>query len=120
MRSTGQDLSDTPALLRQQQAYMKQYREDKKNYNAVKDLPRLYPEPDYIIKTRPPMWDDWRLNIYRGIKENRLKMEANKISRRKCWEPGQGLEKCGEREGMFKVYRCRPEFDVFLKCCYHE
>jgi len=51
-------------------------------------MPKLHPEPDYIIKTRPPMWDDWRLNIFRGVKENRLKLEANKIARRKCWETG--------------------------------
>ena len=75
-----------------QQEYIKAYREAKKQYNAITDLPRLQPEPDYIIKTRPPMWDDWRLNIYRGIKENRLKMEANKIARRKCWETGTAFE----------------------------
>ncbi len=51
-------------------------------------MPKLEPEPEYIIKTRPPMWDDWRLNIFRGIKENRLKMDANKIARRKCWQTG--------------------------------
>ena len=38
--------------------------------------------------------DDWRLNIFRGVKENRLKLEANKIARRKCWETGEKLEEC--------------------------
>ena len=55
-------------------------------------MPKLNTEPDYIIKTRPPMWDDWRLNIFRGVKENKLKLEANKIARRKCWETGQAME----------------------------
>lgn len=87
----------TPAMLRQQQDYMKAYRDAKKNYSPIRDLPKLHPEPDYVIKTRPPMWDDWRLNIFRGIKENRHKMEANKIARRKCWETGQALEVCSEK-----------------------
>ena len=86
----------TEELLKDQQEYFKRYRAEKKNYNAVKCLPQLNPEPDYIIKTRPPMWDDWRLNIFRGMKENRLKMEANKIARRKCWQTGEALEKCSE------------------------
>lgn len=107
-------------MLRQQQEYLKKYREDKKNYSPIKDLPRLEPEPDYVIKTRPPMWDDWRLNIFRGIKENRLKMEANKIARRKCWQTGEALEKCTLDRGMGKIYYCRPQFDAFLACCYHE
>lgn len=38
--------------------------------------------------------DDWRLNVFRGVKENRLKLEANKIARRKCWETGGQLEIC--------------------------
>ena len=66
------------------------------------------------------MWDDWRLNIFRGILENRLKMEANKIARRKCWETGEAMERCGEANGMFKVYSCKKEFNDFLNCCYHE
>ena len=90
------DSESTEELLKDQQEYLKRYREEKKIYNAVKSLPRLNPEPDYIIKTRPPMWDDWRLNIFRGMKENRLKLEANKIARRKCWETGEALEACSE------------------------
>ena len=78
------------------------------------------PEPDYIIKTRPPIWDDWRLNIFRGVKENRLKMEANKIARRKCWETGEAMEDCGKEKGMFKIWGCKKQFDEFLNCCYHE
>ena len=79
------------------------------------------PEPDYIIKTRPPMWDDWRLNIFRGIKENRLKMEANKIARRKCWQEGESLEECRMGTSMWKVgSKCKPFFDNFVNCCYHE
>ena len=66
------------------------------------------------------MWDDWRLNIFRGIKENRLKMEANKISRRKCWETGEAMERCGTANGMWKVFNCKKEFDAFVNCCYHE
>ena len=104
----------TPAMLRQQQEYLKQYREAKKKYSPIRDLPRLNPEPEYIIKTRPPMWDDWRLNIFRGIKENRHKMEANKIARRKCWETGTALETCSEKNSMWRLGRCRKEFDAFL------
>ena len=66
------------------------------------------------------MWDDWRLNIFRCIKENRLKMEANKIARRKCWETGEALEKCTLDKGMTKIYFCRTQLDAFLACCYHE
>ncbi len=83
----------------------------RKKFNPVQQMPKLMPEPDYIIKTRPPMWDDWRLNIFRGVKENRLKMEANKIARRKCWETGEALEDCGKAKGMFKIWSCKPEFD---------
>ena len=79
---------DLQSAIEEQQERMKAFKIKKKQYNAVKDLPKLEPEPDYIVKTRPPMWDDWRLNIFRGIKENRLKMEANKLARRKCWQTG--------------------------------
>ena len=67
------------------------------------------------------MWDDWRLNIFRGIKENRLKMEANKIARRKCWETGGAFEKCSATNGMWLTgLRCKNEFNAFVNCCYHE
>ena len=66
------------------------------------------------------MWDDWRLNIFRGIKENRHKLEANKIARRKCWQTGTALELCSEKQTMWGVGKCRKEFDAFLQCCYHE
>lgn len=93
----------TAAALRGQRQYVENYRKEKKLYSPVADLPKLMPEPDYIIKTRPPMWDDWRLNIFRGIKENRLKMDANKIARRKCWETGQEFERCSAKSGMWKT-----------------
>jgi len=93
---------------------LREYRAAKKKYSPIRDLPRLNPEPDYIIKTRPPMWDDWRLNIFRGIKENRLKLEANKIARRKCWETGGALERCSEENTMWKLGRCKKEFNAFL------
>ena len=83
-----------------QQQMMKEYKKAKKTFSPVKDLPRLHPEPDYIIKTRPPMWDDWRLNIFRGLKENRLKMDANKLARRKCWETGLKYEECAASKGL--------------------
>ncbi len=66
------------------------------------------------------MWDDWRLNIFRGIKENRLKMEANKLARRKCWETGTALEKCSEKNTMWRMNRCTKEFEALIQCCYHE
>ena len=66
------------------------------------------------------MWDDWRLNIFRGIKENRLKMEANKIARRKCWETGAKYEECCNSGGLFGHRHCRGEFQEFLNCSYHE
>lgn len=52
------------------------------------------------------MWDDWRLNIFRGVKENKLKLEANKIARRKCWETGAAMEECGVSllENLIKIY----------------
>lgn len=46
------------------------------------------------VKSKILYIDDWRLNIFRGVKENRLKLEANKIARRKCWETGEILENC--------------------------
>ena len=55
----------------------------KKQFNTVKHMPELNREPDYVVKTRPPMWDDWRLNIVRGIKENKIRGEAGKIASRK-------------------------------------
>eukprot|EP00347_Sterkiella_histriomuscorum_P006726 403351670 len=111
-----------PQLLdhKSQNQLQKEYKAQKKKYNPVKEMPKLNTEPDYIIKTRPPMWDDWRLNIFRGVKENKLKLEANKIARRKCWETGQAMEQCGIDKGMFKVWSCKKEFDGFLNCCYHE
>ena len=63
------------------------------------------------------MWDDWRLNIFRGIKENRLKMEANKIARRKCWQTGETFEKCSAKNGMWRTgWNCKSEFDSFINC----
>jgi hypothetical protein len=87
---------------------------------VIRDLPKLNPEPDYIIRTRPPMWDDWRLNISRGIKENRLKMDANKIARRKCWKVGTALEECCQEYGMFKTFNCKNQLTAMLECCHHE
>ena len=92
----------------------------KKTFTPIKELPKLEPEPDYIVKTRPPMWDDWRLNIFRGIKENRLKMEANKIARRKCWETGIAYENCCRDGGMFGHKACKVQYGKFVNCCYHE
>ena len=99
---------------------MKENKSYKKQYRAIKELPKLNPEPDYVIKTRPPMWDDWRLNIFRGIKENRLKMDANKIARRKCWETGMAYEECCNNGGMFGHMHCKEPYTAFLNCCYHE
>ena len=109
-----------PDYILQQMEDRKKMKASKKKYNAVNELPKLHPEPDYIIKTRPPMWDDWRLNIFRGLKENRLKMDANKLARRKCWETGQLFEDCCTAGGMFGHYKCKNEYNVFLECCNHE
>ena len=57
-------------------------------------MPELNPEPDYVIKTRAPMWDDWKLNIVRGIKENTIRGEAGKIANRKWWESGEEFTDC--------------------------
>ena len=95
-------------------------REKKKKFNPVKEMNHLHPEPDYIVRTRPPMWDDWRLNIFRGVKENRLKLEANKIARRKCWETGEAYEDCAMEKGKIKMVQCKKELDAFMNCCYHE
>jgi hypothetical protein len=45
--------------------------------------------------------DDWRLNIFRGMKENKLKLEANKIARRKCWETGHEMEECAVSNKLY-------------------
>ena len=66
------------------------------------------------------MWDDWRLNIFRGIKENRLKMEANKIARRKCWKVGEALETCAKEQGILNKGKCRKYYEAVVACCYHE
>jgi len=34
-------------------------KKSKKKFNPVKEMPKLNPEPDYIIKTRPPMWGNF-------------------------------------------------------------
>ena len=47
-------------------------------------------------------------------------MEANKLARRKCWETGLALEKCGLENGMFKMYHCKNQFNALLECCHHE
>ena len=96
----------TQDAIAEQRKNMKAFKAAKKKYSVIEELPKLSPEPDYIIKTRPPMWDDWRLNIFRGMKENRLKMDANKISRRKCWETGLGYENCVKDGGMFSHLKC--------------
>ncbi len=31
-------------------------RKKKPKFNPIDELPTLHPEPDYIVKTRPPMW----------------------------------------------------------------
>ena len=99
---------------------MKENKANKKKYSPIKELPKLEPEPDYIVKTRPPMWDDWRLNIFRGIKENRLKMDANKLARRKCWKTGTAYSDCCEKGGMFGHGACKGVYTEFVNCCYHE
>ena len=92
---------ETRHAIKEQREKMKNFKAAKKKYSVIEELPKLKPEPDYIIKTRPPMWDDWRLNIFRGMKENRLKMDSNKIARRKCWETGLNYENCVKEGGMF-------------------
>ena len=99
---------------------MKEFKQKKKTYSPIKELPQLEPEPDYIIRTRPPMWDDWRLNIFRGIKENRLKMDANKIARRKCWRSGLTYEECCAAGGLFQHRHCTEQYHDFINCSYHE
>ena len=120
MQTEAERLEDTRKAIEAQNILLKENKLLKKKFNAVKDLPQLSPEPDYVIKTRPPMWDDWRLNIFRGIKENRLKLDANKISRRKCWETGTAYEVCCRDGGMFGQYHCKSVYTEFLNCCYHE
>ena len=92
----------------------------KRKFNPVKEMEHLNPEPDYIIKTRPPMWDDWRLNVVRGVKENEIAMEAAKIARRKCWETGDSFAECTQREGTGRERKCKKEFQKFVNCCHWE
>ena len=66
------------------------------------------------------MWDDWRLNIFRGIEENRLKMDANKIARRKCWRSGLAYEECCRDGGLFGHNKCKEVYNEFVNCSYHE
>ena len=111
---------ETKHAIKEQREKMKNFKAAKKKYSVIEELPKLKPEPDYIIKTRPPMWDDWRLNIFRGMKENRLKMDSNKIARRKCWETGLNYENCVKEGGMFSHLKCNGDYTDFLNCCYHE
>ena len=66
------------------------------------------------------MWDDWRLNIFRGIKENRLKMDANKIARRKCWRSGLSYSDCCSQGGLFGHNKCKEQYHDLINCVYHE
>ena len=38
----------------------------------IPSLPILEPEPNYEVKTRPPIPSTWQLNILRGSRENEL------------------------------------------------
>ena len=92
----------------------------KPKFNPIEEMPHLYPEPDYVVRTRPPMWDDWRLNIFRGLKEKKLKKEAGKIARRKCWETGNAFSDCTQQVGLLRERRCKPFFNEFRACMLHE
>ena len=47
-------------VLKQDEAWWKEPPKvgGRKKFDAVKQMPVLNPEPNYIIRTRPPMWDD--------------------------------------------------------------
>ncbi len=84
-KSKEERVEETRKAILDQAQEVKENKQKKKEFNPIQKMPKLNPEPDYVVMTRPPMWDEWRLNIFRGMKENRMKMEANKLARRKCW-----------------------------------
>jgi len=76
-------------------------------------MPELEPEPDYVVKTRSPMLDDWRLNAVRGIKENMLLKEAGPIANRKCWRSGEAFSDCTLEAGLGREYKCKDLFQAY-------
>ena len=112
---------ETRKAIEEQDKIVKENKKKKKKFNPMADLPELNPEPDYVVVTRPPMWDEWRLNIFRGLKENRLKMDANKLARRKCWKTGDAYHGCCKNHSKWFGHRhCRTEFMEYLDCCNFE
>ena len=67
---------------------MGNYKVVNKNADNTK-LARMYPEPDYEVKTRPPASEvnTWRENILMRIREEELSDEAMPLARRKCYDP---------------------------------
>jgi hypothetical protein len=62
------------------------------------------------------MWDDWKLNIVRGIKENKIRKEAGKIANRKCWRLGEEFSDCTLEKGLGREYKCKQIFEKFKAC----
>ena len=46
---------------------------NKKEFNRVLHMPALDREPDYVVKTRPAMWENFKLGLARVSKENKIK-----------------------------------------------
>ena len=76
----------------------------KRQFNIVRDMPQLDPEPDYVVRTRPPIMGEWRLNIVRGMKENKIRTEAGKIAARKWWTHGEAFSDCSLIKGTTRLF----------------
>eukprot|EP01017_Pseudomicrothorax_dubius_P018529 TRINITY_DN20478_c0_g1_i2.p1 TRINITY_DN20478_c0_g1~~TRINITY_DN20478_c0_g1_i2.p1 ORF type:complete len:101 (+),score=10.10 TRINITY_DN20478_c0_g1_i2:62-364(+) len=84
-------------------------------------LPPIDPEPNYVIKTRPPIPMEWSLNILRGKREEELSDEAFRLARRKCYKSVMRFIQCEKQKGMFwSVFDCQEEWDICSRCMDHE
>ena len=85
----------------------------KKTEVDVTQMERIYPEPKYVIKTRPPnlAGGTWKNNIKLRVREEELMDESMPIARRKCYDPSMEYLACTQREGTFwMVFNCQEEF----------
>jgi len=87
----------------------------------VESLPRIYPEEDYVIRTRSPMPDTWTMNIMRGKREDELRLESYPLARRKCYDYVKVLEQCNKDNGKFwTIFNCQEENNAMGSCFNHE
>jgi len=80
------------------------------------DSELFHQEPDYVIKTRPPMVGDIRLNALRGSREQDLRKEAKDIAAKKCKEFGLELVECEKGKNFFTLAKCKPMYKNVQDC----